>query len=228
MRRSEPYNTIYSCSAKGHSCFWKTSEFWRGTTGATSSPSLKERSRFGARIPPASSSYRRLQPPIRWRVFARSLLLVTNARPKRHAHDVRCTLYSEDDDIYNKFDQRERRRSPCSRFSICIQPQRGYSMPLQESTDPAAPSWAHAVTADFLIFYSSRDEDGRLWCPVRGCVRVTLRADRNPLSLPCTPPGLRCRRESRPEHVRARRGPIGRDCLRWPAPGVSAPPRTTL
>ncbi|EIW63986.1 uncharacterized protein TRAVEDRAFT_32840 [Trametes versicolor FP-101664 SS1] len=43
-------------------------------------------------------------------------------------------------------------------------------MPLQESTDPAAPSWAHTVTADFLIFYSSRDGNGRLWCP--DCVSV--------------------------------------------------------
>ncbi|KAH9858329.1 hypothetical protein C2E23DRAFT_177243 [Lenzites betulinus] len=43
-------------------------------------------------------------------------------------------------------------------------------MPLQESQDPATPSWAQSVTTDFLIFYASRDANGRLWCP--DCVAV--------------------------------------------------------
>ncbi|KAI0334416.1 hypothetical protein GY45DRAFT_1318433 [Cubamyces sp. BRFM 1775] len=43
-------------------------------------------------------------------------------------------------------------------------------MPLQQSPDPAEPSWVQGVTADFLIFYSSRDESGKLWCP--DCVAV--------------------------------------------------------
>ena len=54
-------------------------------------------------------------------------------------------------------------------------------MPLQHSPDPAEPSWVQGVTADFLIFYSSRDESGKLWCPVRPhpclCV-VNIRPDR--------------------------------------------------
>ncbi|KAH9897881.1 hypothetical protein C8Q73DRAFT_376168 [Cubamyces lactineus] len=54
-------------------------------------------------------------------------------------------------------------------------------MPLQHSPDPAEPSWVQGVTADFLIFYSSRDESGKLWCPVRPrpCLRVVnIRPDR--------------------------------------------------
>ncbi|CDO73100.1 hypothetical protein BN946_scf185007.g154, partial [Trametes cinnabarina] len=43
-------------------------------------------------------------------------------------------------------------------------------MPLKESPDPAEPAWVEGVTADFLIFYSSRDESGKLWCP--DCVAV--------------------------------------------------------
>ncbi|KAI0652390.1 hypothetical protein C8Q79DRAFT_96742 [Trametes meyenii] len=46
-------------------------------------------------------------------------------------------------------------------------------MPIQESqAQAAAPAWAEAqsVTADYLIFYSSRDAGGKLWCP--DCVAV--------------------------------------------------------
>ncbi|KAI8981139.1 hypothetical protein BD414DRAFT_491771 [Trametes punicea] len=43
-------------------------------------------------------------------------------------------------------------------------------MPLKESPDPAEPSWVQGVTTDFLIFYSSRDGSGKLWCP--DCVAV--------------------------------------------------------
>ncbi len=41
-------------------------------------------------------------------------------------------------------------------------------MPLQHSPDPAEPSWAQDVKAEYLIFFSSRDESGKPWCPVRG------------------------------------------------------------
>ncbi|KAI0361050.1 hypothetical protein OH77DRAFT_1543710 [Trametes cingulata] len=51
-------------------------------------------------------------------------------------------------------------------------------MPLQDSPDPAEPSWVQGVTADFLIFFSSRDESGKLWCPdcvdVEGVVQETF------------------------------------------------------
>lgn len=41
-------------------------------------------------------------------------------------------------------------------------------MPLQHSPDPTEPSWAQDVKTEYLIFFSSRDEGGKLWCPVRG------------------------------------------------------------
>ena len=41
------------------------------------------------------------------------------------------------------------------------------TMPLQHSPDPAEPSWAQDVKTEYLIFFSSRDESGKLWCPVR-------------------------------------------------------------
>ncbi|KAI0756472.1 hypothetical protein C8Q80DRAFT_1091161 [Daedaleopsis nitida] len=45
-------------------------------------------------------------------------------------------------------------------------------MPIHESPDPAAPLWVTQSAADspYLIFYASRDESGRMWCP--DCVRV--------------------------------------------------------
>ncbi|KAI0715024.1 hypothetical protein C8Q76DRAFT_729248 [Earliella scabrosa] len=43
-------------------------------------------------------------------------------------------------------------------------------MPIQESPDPAAPSWANEADSEFLVFFSSRDQSGMLWCP--DCVRV--------------------------------------------------------
>ncbi|RDX51902.1 hypothetical protein OH76DRAFT_1346010 [Lentinus brumalis] len=38
-------------------------------------------------------------------------------------------------------------------------------MPLQHSPDPAESSWAQDVKAEYLIFFSSRDESGKPWCP---------------------------------------------------------------
>ncbi|TBU49980.1 hypothetical protein BD309DRAFT_946134 [Dichomitus squalens] len=43
-------------------------------------------------------------------------------------------------------------------------------MPLQESPDPATPAWAQDVKSEYLIFFSSRGEGGKLWCP--DCVAV--------------------------------------------------------
>ncbi|KAI0718950.1 hypothetical protein C8T65DRAFT_803468 [Cerioporus squamosus] len=38
-------------------------------------------------------------------------------------------------------------------------------MPLQYAPDPTEPSWARDVKTEYLIFFSSRDESGKLWCP---------------------------------------------------------------
>ncbi|KAI0645105.1 hypothetical protein C8Q79DRAFT_927357 [Trametes meyenii] len=39
-------------------------------------------------------------------------------------------------------------------------------MPLTESPSPADPEWVKAnANADYLIFFSSRDESGTPWCP---------------------------------------------------------------
>ncbi|KAL6307697.1 hypothetical protein BKA93DRAFT_727092 [Sparassis latifolia] len=38
-------------------------------------------------------------------------------------------------------------------------------MPLHETEDPATLSLLREVQQDFVIFYSSRDEGGELWCP---------------------------------------------------------------
>ncbi|KAI0931509.1 hypothetical protein AcW1_001102 [Taiwanofungus camphoratus] len=44
-------------------------------------------------------------------------------------------------------------------------------MPLLATRDPAAPSTLRGeVKEDFLIFYASRDETGKLWCP--DCIAI--------------------------------------------------------
>lgn len=40
-------------------------------------------------------------------------------------------------------------------------------MPIHETGDPAHPSALANVDQAFLVFYSSRDASGTLWCPVR-------------------------------------------------------------
>lgn len=41
-------------------------------------------------------------------------------------------------------------------------------MPLAASQDPANPATlGDGIQEQFLIFYASRDEEGKLWCPVR-------------------------------------------------------------
>ncbi|EKM61668.1 uncharacterized protein PHACADRAFT_83680 [Phanerochaete carnosa HHB-10118-sp] len=43
-------------------------------------------------------------------------------------------------------------------------------MPIHYTVDPATPDVLEGVTEDFILFYSSRDEHGKLWCP--DCVDV--------------------------------------------------------
>jgi len=44
-------------------------------------------------------------------------------------------------------------------------------MPVRESEDPAQPSTLeNGIREDFLLFYASRDEAGKMWCP--DCVAV--------------------------------------------------------
>jgi len=38
-------------------------------------------------------------------------------------------------------------------------------MPIHETEDPAHPSALAGVDQEFLVFFSSRDETGTLWCP---------------------------------------------------------------
>ncbi|KAH9945401.1 uncharacterized protein BXZ73DRAFT_96392 [Epithele typhae] len=37
--------------------------------------------------------------------------------------------------------------------------------PLKESPDPASPTWATSVDTDYLVFFASRDQEGKMWCP---------------------------------------------------------------
>lgn len=39
-------------------------------------------------------------------------------------------------------------------------------MPLRETQDPALSANLQDAKEEYLIFYSSRDEAGKLWCPV--------------------------------------------------------------
>ena len=41
------------------------------------------------------------------------------------------------------------------------------AMPIRYTVDPATPGALKDATEDYIVFYSSRDEHGRLWCPVR-------------------------------------------------------------
>ena len=58
--------------------------------------------------------------------------------------------------------------APARRSSTSTSDSNHAAMPLQHSPDPAGPAWAQECSADYLIFYSSREEGGNLWCPVRG------------------------------------------------------------
>lgn len=40
-------------------------------------------------------------------------------------------------------------------------------MPLRLSEDPAQVAQIREASEKFLVFYSSRDEEGKMWCPVR-------------------------------------------------------------
>ncbi|KAI0348297.1 hypothetical protein BDW22DRAFT_1424485 [Trametopsis cervina] len=43
-------------------------------------------------------------------------------------------------------------------------------MPLRYTDDPAAPESVQDVAEKYVIFYASRGEDGKMWCP--DCVEV--------------------------------------------------------
>lgn len=65
-------------------------------------------------------------------------------------------------------------------------------MPIHETEDPAHLSALSSVDQAFLVFYSSRDESGKLWCPVRirpdrtrgRSLLSELRPDNEPTGLP--------------------------------------------
>ena len=40
-------------------------------------------------------------------------------------------------------------------------------MPLRYTEDPASLQSAKDIPGQYVIFYSSRDQNGRMWCPVR-------------------------------------------------------------
>ncbi|KZT72885.1 hypothetical protein DAEQUDRAFT_663535 [Daedalea quercina L-15889] len=60
-------------------------------------------------------------------------------------------------------------------------------MPIHETEDPAQPSALANVDQAFLVFYSSRDETGTLWCPdcraVDGFVRGVFGPNDGPVAL---------------------------------------------
>ena len=39
-------------------------------------------------------------------------------------------------------------------------------MPLRYTDDPASLESLNNIPEEYVIFYSSRDENGRMWCPV--------------------------------------------------------------
>ena len=43
-------------------------------------------------------------------------------------------------------------------------------MPLRYTEDPASLQSAKDIPEQYVIFYSSRDENGRMWCPVCRCL----------------------------------------------------------
>jgi len=57
-------------------------------------------------------------------------------------------------------------------------------MPIRESTDPASAEDVKGASEDFLIFMSSRNEEGKLWCPdcvaVEDLIQTTFQSDQGP------------------------------------------------
>lgn len=50
-------------------------------------------------------------------------------------------------------------------------------MPLRYTEDPASLELVKDVPEQYIIFYSSRDADGNLWCPVSSLNRITDNGD---------------------------------------------------
>src|SRR6266702_6774247 len=63
-------------------------------------------------------------------------------------------------------------------------------MPLDTIEDPFELSLYESVKHDFVIFYASRDDDGKMWCPVSysACTVPPLGE-----TLPCRPPSAQSR-----------------------------------
>jgi len=53
-------------------------------------------------------------------------------------------------------------------------------MPLHQLQDPTSPSHLKEAQGPFLIFYSSRDESGELWCPDCRAVDALIRESFGP------------------------------------------------
>ncbi|KAI0785339.1 hypothetical protein BC629DRAFT_1288801 [Irpex lacteus] len=60
-------------------------------------------------------------------------------------------------------------------------------MPLRYTEDPASVDTVHAASDKYLIFYSSRDDSGELWCPdcraVEGIVEKKFSSPTGPSAL---------------------------------------------
>ena len=73
------------------------------------------------------------------------------------------------------------------------------TMPIRYTDDPATPAALEGAPEDFVVFYSSRDESGKLWCPVHTAPFPDIAAAAHAL------PGLPSRRGGDTEHVRGGR-----------------------
>lgn len=79
-------------------------------------------------------------------------------------------------------------------------------MPLDTIEDPFELSSYESVKQDFVIFYASRDDDGKMWCPVSDSVsssakRSTARAPYLALKTKSSHSKLRFRTDQLPPHV---------------------------
>jgi hypothetical protein len=90
-------------------------------------------------------------------------------------------------------------------------------MPLRYTEDPAPLASVYDVSEKYIIFYSSRDEDGKMWCPVR--IILSFSALNPSLTDPCGS-GLSCRRRYRREDVLSSEQAIGADCMGGTESGV--------
>jgi hypothetical protein len=57
-------------------------------------------------------------------------------------------------------------------------------MPLNTVPNPLELSSYEGIDENFVIFYASRDESGRMWCPVRLISLLNLKDCRDTATLP--------------------------------------------